>query len=69
MIRRCVYCPAHHDFGETEPLDDHRYTHGMCPAAAVFANAQLDAWLAAEKTTITEAFSIPQDNQIKGAHQ
>jgi hypothetical protein len=43
MIKRCVYCPKPHNFGQVAPLADRRVTHGMCPAAAAREHARLDA--------------------------
>jgi len=43
VIRRCVYCSPAHVFGETAPLEDRRFTDGLCPEAAVRENAMIDA--------------------------
>lgn len=40
--RVCSWCPAPHVYGQAEPLDDPRETHGMCEVAAKIANERLD---------------------------
>ncbi len=45
MKRVCAWCPKPHGYGEAEPLEDKRVTHGMCPKAAAIENAKLDVML------------------------